>query len=613
MKLKVFIATILFLAIAGIVIFLLRGEVWHYKIEASYQWDYAFFDSSDLHNGRDLELDLDWKKSDEKLVFPQDLSNYSLSLRTEIEIDDRNSISEVILEIPKNYAAVILINGHRLIKIEQGLITSNTNSIDHEIGLEIDKHWEARKVFIDKNQVDSLFKNGKNKLEILFADIHHLRSVRAVGIPLVFRYNFPSSLTKENEFSPRAEGQFKQSSLPILKIETNGKAIVDDPKIQASLSVINSSLGSNLFDDEGYNIPIRIEHRGFTSLAFLKKSYGFVTCNQSYDDSLVPLLGLPKESSWVLYGPYKDRSLVRNAFTFDIYAKTGNYSPRTRMLELIVNDNYQGVYLLTEKIKIGPSRLNIPQIQADEMGDSSLSSGGYIVEIDRNEWMGYIPENEADFIQSKFELYSPKMGKMSNSIQEKIRQQYLDFEDGVINNETDRCSFDTLSFVDYVIISELSKNVDAYRLSTFVHNRNIADSLPKFFCGPIWDFNYAWGLPDYNNASSPQGHIYPESEFVPTFWKMLIEDPQFKEVLNERYSVLRQSIYSDDSVDSILDSLYMMSKLPAQRNFQKWSVLGNHEFEPNHYTGARYKDEFEYLRSWIHQRLDYLDSVFVND
>ena len=49
------------------------------------------------------------------------------------------------------------------------------------------------------------------------------------------------------------------------------------------------------------------------------------------------------------------------------------------------------------------------------------------------------------------------------------------------------------SFVDFLIINELCKNIDAYRLSTYFQiNEN-----KKVVMGPIWDFNFSLGLTDY--------------------------------------------------------------------------------------------------------------------
>ena len=93
-----------------------------------------------------------------------------------------------------------------------------------------------------------------------------------------------------------------------------------------------------------------------------KISYSLETQTESGTNNNVSLLDLLVENDFVLYGPYGDKSLIRNVLTYRMFEKFGHYSPRTRFVELVVNGDYQGLYVLTEKIKRDENRVDIAKI-----------------------------------------------------------------------------------------------------------------------------------------------------------------------------------------------------------------------------------------------------------
>src|SRR5690606_36465301 len=121
---------------------------------------------------------------------------------------------------------------------------------------------------------------------------------------------------------------------------------------------------------------------GSTSQGSPKKSYGFETCNELGEDIDFPLLGLPAEEDWIFYGPYSDKSLIRNALTFTLPKSLQGYSSRVRFVELFLNKNYQGIYVLMEKIKREDIRVDIDKLEPHETSGEDLT-GGYIIKIDK--------------------------------------------------------------------------------------------------------------------------------------------------------------------------------------------------------------------------------------
>ena len=149
------------------------------------------------------------------------------------------------------------------------------------------------------------------------------------------------------------EVDFQQTNLPIITINTFGVNIPDEPRIDAQMGIINNPDGENTITDSfnDYDGKITIEKRGNSSQDQEKPPYRFETVTDDGNNNNVQLLGLPEENDWVLYAPWSDKSLIRNVLIYELSNDMGRYAPRTRFIELYINEAYKGVYVLMEKIK----------------------------------------------------------------------------------------------------------------------------------------------------------------------------------------------------------------------------------------------------------------------
>lgn len=175
---------------------------------------------------------------------------------------------------------------------------------------------------------------------------------------------------------------------------------------------------------------------------------------------------------------------------------------------------------------------------------------------------------------------------------------------------------DTKSLVDYIIINEFSKNVDAYRLSTFFYKEKDSNG-GKIKFGPVWDYNLGFGNADYCTQGNPEGlvllnfnEVCSEDGWVIHFWwKKFLQDESFYNELKLRWKELRQKQFSEARVNFVIDSISTMLDQSQVRNFQKWPVLDQYVW-PNFYVGKTYSDEVNYLKNWIKNRFVYLDKVW---
>ena len=143
---------------------------------------------------------------------------------------------------------------------------------------------------------------------------------------------------------------FTDSNLPIVVItQPSGQFINDLTRIVCDMGVIDNGPGIRNYmvnPYNNYNGKIAIEVRGSTSQQYPKKSYGFETQDLLGANNNVPLLGLPIENDWILYGPYPDKTLLRDVLTYDLSRKFGNYASNWRFCELVIDGEYRGVYIL---------------------------------------------------------------------------------------------------------------------------------------------------------------------------------------------------------------------------------------------------------------------------
>jgi len=608
------LVTILLITVVGFLFskWISGVKFWSEVVGAKNTWNYAIVKNttSTFNNKTLAEINWNTPKKDEKISITEKTEESVFLLKTSFELADLKNIESVLVEYDYKYSTKIYINNTLCYTKDRNLISpiifTETTSPISEINVE--EYWRATKAFLPKDNFYPLLKTGKNTLIVLVYNLEKLKSIKPTNI----KVSILSNKIKPNKSAfikaAKPNTVFSESQLPIFSINTNHKVIPDEPKISSILKLYDNGKINNLADS-AVQYQIKIERRGFTSQSFAKKSYGF-TIYENKSKKSTPLCGLATAKKWVLYGPFADKSLIRNALTYSLYRKMGHYAPNTKFINLIVNNNYQGIYLLTEKINTDKNHLNLPKFT---LKGKNNAQGGYLLEIDRNTWHAiYPPLNDTTSIPAAYSVYSPKVKKLPEAIQLKIKEQYNRFEKQVYENSPNKYDyFDVNSFVDYFIISEFTKNIDAYRLSTFLYNKDINSSIPKFYIDPIWDYNFSFGLTDYNEGYKPEGFVYTSTKFIPFWWEKLMKDSTFKHTLKTRYTELRKTVLSTQNINQQIDSLYQITSPAAKYNFKKWPVLNSTDFWPNYYNGETYEDEINYIKQWSEKRLVFLDSEIL--
>ena len=420
-----------------------------------------------------------------------------------------------------------------------------------------------------------------------------------------------------------AQVTFTSTNLPLISINTYGKAIVDEPKITAYMRIIDNGAGirNSLTDSANvYSGNIGIELRGQSSQQFPKKPYGIETRDAQGNDLDISPFGMPSEADWVLYPSYSDKTLMRNVLAFKLYESFGRYSVRTKFCELFLNGDYIGVYVFMEKIKRDKGRVNIKKLEPADISGDALT-GGYIVKIDkpdagsRQGWTSMFlpPDNSSKRINY---LYSYPKEEDITAEQKNYIKQYFDQFENIMNATSFNDPFNGYynfvnlpTFIDTYILFEFVKNVDSYRISTYFYkDRNSVDG--RLCYGPVWDLDFGLGNADYDNGYSPTGwevFYKNNSDYLTPFWsRKMMNDPVFFNALAKRWSQVKTASFSYPLISAFIDSTVNVINEAKTRNFQKWNILGKYVW-PNPYIGANYSDEITYFKNWIQQRTNWIN------
>lgn len=423
---------------------------------------------------------------------------------------------------------------------------------------------------------------------------------------------------------------FASSNLPLVIIETeNGQNIGDEPKTNANMKIIYNGIDNrNNVTDQGniYDGSIGIEIRGSYSAGLPQKPYGFETRDSTGLNNNVQLLSLPPENDWILLANYNDKVFMRNSLAFHLFREMGHWAPRTEFCEVMLNNSYDGIYILTEKIKRDNDRVDIARLDPDDNAGDSLT-GGYIFKTDyfnnNDSWVSNYSPPYNPGSQVYFVYHDPGPDELTVQQKQYIKDFIDAFETNLYGNNWNhpilgyRSYINVNSFVDYFIIGEVSRNVDAYKKSRFLFkdrdkNGGLLNS------GPVWDFDWAWkDLRDgctYFNSTDGSNWAYKINECNP--WPMppgwiikLMEDTNFVNQVYTRYCNLRKTILSEEYLYHYIDSIHTLIDEAQARHYTRWPILGRAVGAPENATQPdTYEGEIEKFKSWIDRRITWLDA-----
>ncbi len=442
------------------------------------------------------------------------------------------------------------------------------------------------------------------------------------------------------------------TNLPIIFIEVGGKTIQKNSYILGRMKVIDNGPGHYNYGDTvaypdqhiDYEGPIAIRYRGNTSFSNSdKKPLQLRTLKEDVlpDDGgekqKVSILGMGKDNKWMFIAPWADKVMFRDILSFELARPWMDYVPTVKLCEVYLDGIYYGVYGFGERVSKGKHRLNLH----DPGEDGGDLTGDYHVEIDRS---------DDPYYPSKYRPWSSLTGGEERG--KTIKYQYKDPENDewadfpgakeALNSEIDKmeASFttdywqdpergyqskiDMMSFIDYMLSTEIANNIDGYRLSTNLYKygetRAENEGVDPRWKMSLWDFNIAWGNANYYNGQRTDSWHYTfnlreqgDAEHLPFYWYKMLGDKNYVDAMKARWKEYRANNYSDKRIMATIDSLALQLRIrgAVDRNQKAWGIIGRNVW-PNPFNGNSYDEELSYLKQWVKDRLAFMDKELEN-
>lgn len=470
-------------------------------------------------------------------------------------------------------------------------------------------------------------------------------------LPLIFLLLLVSCKKEHDDPTPEVVKfavEIGDSKIPYIQIKTKS-SILNEPKVPAEMNIFIEKMSV-------LKTPIGIEYRGSTSFRISdKKSYGFETWDESGNDVDLEVAGFPAESDWILTGDVFrasdhiifDPTLMHHYIGYELFRRMGEYASRSKFAELEVNGVYMGIYVIMEKLKRGPDRIDIMKLHPSDT-DTAAITGGYILKIDKtagsdvigthtpdyylNNWDDDLKYTEHNSFRSKYDIFSQLLttnpygstnnkyketyflyeypgADVINTAQKTYIQNYINgFESALLDDDfnSDKRTYtkfiDRKSFIDYFILNEVVGNIDAYRLSTYMY-KNRGEKLKM---GPVWDLNIGYNLQDrvpFNDwIINYNTYVTVDAWMLPFWWKRLMDDPQFRSELKARWSALRANVLSTANVLALTNETadYLTTNKAIARNFTKWTGIP-----------VNYSSSVNDMNTWLRNRLEWMDSKIL--
>ncbi|MCL2762160.1 MAG: CotH kinase family protein [Treponema sp.] len=383
------------------------------------------------------------------------------------------------------------------------------------------------------------------------------------------------------------------------------------------------------------NWAVTIRGRGNSTWGMPKKPYRIRGVSRNN------LFGRERVRNWALIANYADKSFIRNYAALLLgRSLSPDYISNAIFTEVYFNGRYDGLYCLHDHQESGPSRVDVESFTRDEHGN--VTDLGFLLELD---WVNRNPGSVSgrDYFTitrwnsshganhvNHFFLKYPQLGDAGfetealhdqavNYIRNYVTNAYNAITSRNFTTFTNLCDID--SFIDFLLVKELTKDVDGPQLSVWMYKK----PGEKLKMGPLWDFDLALGNTDY-----PDNHWVPQNWSVVTgsnvawwpeegggnplpWFNNLMAMNNFYEAFRTRYLELYNTNiqYTINSIDTIRELI----RPAAFRNFERWQILNNHYFWPQPppvLAIHTWDGQVDYVKNYLTQRNAWMYDQLLN-
>lgn len=372
--------------------------------------------------------------------------------------------------------------------------------------------------------------------------------------------------------------EVKVNSEVTLELGKNSSVIGTDP--DASLSTVTAQAAE-------------VKLRGNSTLDAAKKAYKIKF------DSKQKVLDMPKNKHWVLLANYFDKSLMRNYVALSLGQSLENldWTPHMRYVNVFLDGEYLGNYLLGEHIRLDENRVNIQEHPEGSDG----SQGGFLVELDERRGEVNVIDVYYNGRNYPFCVNTPDEETITPEQLNYLRDYLNKFMQSLNNPEARNYEeyIDVDSFVDWYLCNEVMMTLDASGWSSIYLHK---DAGGKLKMGPVWDFDISSGNTNYQDNSPTSWWIRGSIWFGPLF-----QSSDFRSRVKARWNEIKAE--KIDTIVPLIDQLAVYTEDSFYDNDDRWDTLHKYIW-PTPEIAHSFDGEIGYFRSWMQARINWLDGQF---
>lgn len=325
----------------------------------------------------------------------------------------------------------------------------------------------------------------------------------------------------------------------------------------------------------------KIERRGGGSIVYPKFSFEIDL------EEDVPLGNLPTDDDWILNANYIDKTFMRHTLSYDLFRDmhSNNESSKYKYAVLNLNDSYNGLYVLMEKLDKSSLGINKQDSNAVIFKEPPL----FRFDID-----SFIPQSPNNFYQ---QIYPDIDDRDMTAFIEDVRELIMSSSNSTFS-ETITDIFDIDNIIDWHLLLLLSNNGDGILKNFYLYK---IDSNTPLRIAP-WDYDHSFGRDGDNELNLIRPLDLERSNLI----SRLLEIDWYKTALKERWNELNnQNLFTPGGLKSRIDNFRTILDGLVEKNFEKWPVNGYWYYDDNNYD-----EEIEIMEIYIDMRHDQLDEYF---
>ncbi|MBR2024304.1 MAG: CotH kinase family protein, partial [Clostridia bacterium] len=436
-------------------------------------------------------------------------------------------------------------------------------------------------------------------------------------------------------------------SLPSIYVTTS----VPLENLLRDKSVRDKEAKMSITDKDGYDYYLdtaettsEIKMRG-NATSTMKKPPFQIKLNQKHD-----LFGMGAAKTWILLANYTDQSVIRNSVMYKIGELLGIKTCKNRSVDLYVNGEYYGVYLLCEKVQVHSERVDIYDLENENellnpnnggftrkktsgtlidetiiteyqyvrnMVNPADISGGYLVELDNN----YYKDEKCYFKTSNGNAYVIKSPELASQEQvEYIARVFAEMEEAIYsptgkNSKGIHFSqyIDVESLAYGYILQEYGRNWDSGSSSLYFHkDRDVDGKYTKIVKGPLWDCDNTLGNMVKLRSGDPGNNTETYWSRGSQLWEGLVQHEYFNYVVSKTFAriypelikLTEQGGFVSQIVNDIGSSIVMDIERWDRDDYSKWPMYSDYVFKDVHADTWQSGQVFQFINGQYSNGVD---------